>query len=329
MMKKVNWGVLGTANIARKEVIPGMQMSEHCHLYAIAGRKAEKVNEFQQLFGFEKAYTSYEDLLDDEQVEAVYIPLSNDLHKEWLVKAARKKKHILCEKPLVKTATEVEEVIGICKEEGVVFMEAFAYLHSPIINDLVERVHDGIIGKVKLIETTFHIPKQSDENIRSRKETLGGSQYDVGCYNISLILKLMNQLPLKVEAMAQFSAAGIDEYSHALLTFSDGAHATSSCGMILTDSESRRIDRCFIQGELGYIDVFVPYNADGKLTYHVIKSGILGDVNMNVPNNYYLEIEQFNKCVRGLEKPFVSNEFSYDVAKVQGQILDSIGYWDR
>ena len=326
MMKKVNWGVLGTANIARKEVIPGMQMSELCHLYAIAGRKPEKVNEFGQLFGFEKVYMSYDELLDDEQVEAVYIPLSNDLHKEWLIKAARKKKHILCEKPLVATAADVEEVIAICKEEGVVFMEALAYLHSPIINDLVERVRDGIIGKVKLIETTFHIPKQSDENIRSRKETLGGSQYDVGCYNISLILKLMNQLPTKVEAMGHFNAAGIDEYAHALLTFSDGAIATSSCGMML--SASHRIDRCFIQGELGYIDVFVPYNAAGKVTYHVIKNGVFGDVNMNVPNNYYLEIEQFNKCVRGLEQPFVSNEFSLEVAKVQDQILKEMGYWD-
>jgi len=326
MIKKVNWGVLGTANIARKEVIPGMQMSEQCHLYAVAGRKPEKVNEFSQLFGFEKSYLSYDELLDDEQVEAIYIPLSNDLHKEWLIKAARKKKHILCEKPLVKSAADVEEVIGVCKEEGVIFMEAFAYLHSPIINDLVERIHDGIIGKIKLIETTFHIPERSAADIRSRKETLGGSQYDLGCYNVSFILKLMNQLPTKVEATAHFTSAGIDEYAHAVLTFSDGAIATSTCGMVLAPSQ--RIDRCHIQGELGYIDVFVPYNAVGKLTYHVIKNGILGDVNMNVPNNYYLEIEQFNKCVRGLEKPFVANEFSYNVAKVQDQILEKMGYWN-
>ena len=194
-MKKVNWAVLGTANIAKNEVIPGMQMSEHVHLYAIAGRKPEKINAFQELFGFEKTYMDYDELLDDEQVEAVYIPLSNDLHKEWLIKAAKKKKHILCEKPLVPTAKEVEEVIEVCKAEGVIFMEAFAYLHSPIINDLINRVNTGVIGKIRLIETTFHIPKQSDENIRSRKETLGGSQYDLGCYNISLILKLMNQMP--------------------------------------------------------------------------------------------------------------------------------------
>jgi len=325
-MEKVNWAVLGTANIARNEVIPGMQMSEHCHLYAIAGRKPEKVNEFRQLFGFEKAYMSYDELLDDEQVEAVYIPLSNDLHKEWLIKAAGKKKHILCEKPLVATAEEVKEVIAVCKEEGVVFMEAFAYLHSPIIIDLIERVNTGVIGKIKLIETIFHIPKQSADDIRSRKETLGGSQYDVGCYNISLILKLMNEMPEKLSAVAQFTPAGIDEYCHTLLTFPSGAIATSACGMILDPTEPYRIDKCFIQGELGHIEVFVPYNACGELSYRISKDGEAEVVQMKVPNNYYLEIEQFNKCVRGIEEPFVSNEFSYQVAKVGEQILDQIGY---
>jgi len=328
-MKKVNWAVLGTANIARKATIPGMQMSQNCHLYAIAGRKPEKVKEFQQLFGFEKAYMSYDELLDDDQVEVVYIPLSNDLHKEWVIKAARKKKHILCEKPLAGTAKEVKEIIAVCKEEGVLFMEAFAYLHSPIIKDLIKRVNRGAIGKIKLIETTFHIHRQSDEDIRSRKETLGGSQYDVGCYNISLILKLMNQMPEKAEAMAQYTTAGIDEYCHALLTFPGGVLAASSCGMFLDNSESRRIDRCFIQGEFGHIDVSIPYNEDGELSYHIVKDGKAEVVRMDVPNNYYLEVEQFCKCVRGLEEPFVSNEFSYQVAKVQGQILDKIGYFGK
>ena len=329
-MKKVNWAVLSTAKIAKTQVIPGMQMSKNCHLYAVAGRKQKKVNEFQKLFGFEKAYLSYDELLDDEQVEVVYIPLSNDLHKEWVIKAARKKKHILCEKPLVRAAEEVNELCAICEEEGVLFMEAFAYLHSPIINDLIKRVSDGVIGNIRMLETSFIISKQSEDNIRSRKETLGGSQYDVGCYNISLILKLMKQMPVDVRAMAHFTKAGIDEYCHALLTFPDGVYATSSCGMIIAQSESRkRIDRCFILGTSGHIDVFVPYNGTGELSYHIVKDGAIEIVKVNVPNNYWLEVEQFNKCVRGTEEPFVSNKFSYQVAKVQDQILDEIDYWNR
>ena len=328
-MKKVNWAVLGTANIARTEVIPGIKLSTHGNLYAIAGRKREKLDKFQQRFDFEKVYINYDEILNDPLVEAVYIPLSNELHKEWIIKSARKKKHILCEKPLVGTAEEIAEVMTVCKEEGVLFMEAFAYLHSPIITDLIHRVNEGVIGKIKLIETTFHIPKQSAEDIRSRKETLGGSQYDVGSYNISLILKLMNQMPVKVEAMAQMTPAGVDQYCHALLTFKDGALATSSCGMILEDTTVSRIDRCFIQGTTGFINTQIPYNGKGKLSYEIVKGEESQIIEMDVPNNYALEIDQFSKCVRGQELPHVSNEFSYDVAKTQDQILEKIGYFKR
>ena len=160
-MKKVNWAVLGTARIAKKEVIPGILLSESSNLYAIAGRKSEKVTEFAQLFGFEKTYLCYDEMLTDPKVHAVYIPLSNDLHKEWVIKALRAKKHVLCEKPLVGTAKEVQEIIAVSQAEGVLFMEAFAYLHSPIVNDLVRRLNEGVIGKVKALETAFHIPRQS------------------------------------------------------------------------------------------------------------------------------------------------------------------------
>lgn len=328
-MKKINWAVLGTANIAREEVIPGINLSTYGNLYAIAGRKVEKVQAFQQLFNFEKAYTNYDDVLNDPLVEAVYIPLSNELHKEWIIKAAKKKKHILCEKPLVSSAKDLEEVMAVCKEEGVLFMEAFAYLHSPIMVDLIKRVNEGVIGEIKLIETTFHIPKQPDENIRSRKETLGGGQYDVGSYNISLILKLMNQLPVRVDAMAQMTPAGVDQYCHSVLTFENEVLATSSCGMILQETAVDRIDRCFIQGTTGSIETKIPYNGTGKLSYQVVKNETLQTVELDVPNNYALQIDQFSKCVSGEEAPLVSNEFSYAVAKVQDQILNKIGYFEN
>lgn len=326
-MKKVNWAVLGTANIAKTEVIPGMKLSNHAQLYAIAGRKPEKLAAFQALFDFEKVYTNYDDVLNDPLVEAVYIPLSNDLHKEWVIKAARKKKHILCEKPLVGKASEIKELTKICQEEGVLLMEAFAYLHSPIIKDLIKRVNEGVIGEIKLIETAFHIPKQEDADIRSRKETLGGSQYDVGCYNISLILKLINQMPTTtVTATSVMTAAGIDAYTHAVLTFENGILATSSCGMILGDITVDRIDRCLIQGTMGHITTAIPYNGTGRLSYEIVTPNETQTISMEVPNNYALEIDQFSQCIRGEAKPLVTNAFSYQVATVQDQILDKIGY---
>ena len=130
-MRKVKWGVLSTADIARRETIPGMQKAGNCELYAIAGRSLEKANQFKETFGFEKAYGSYDELLEDKEVEAVYIPLPNNLHKEWVIKAAKAGKHILCEKPMSGNAADTKEMIDAANEAGVILMEAFAYLHAP------------------------------------------------------------------------------------------------------------------------------------------------------------------------------------------------------
>ena len=171
-MRKVKWGVLSTADIARRETIPGMQKAENCELYAIAGRSLEKANQFKEAFGFEKAYGSYDELLEDKEVEAVYIPLPNNLHKEWVIKAAKAGKHILCEKPMSGTAADTKEMIEAANEAGVILMEAFAYLHAPHMAKLKEQIDSGLIGEVNMIESVFHTPGYED-NIRIRRETLG------------------------------------------------------------------------------------------------------------------------------------------------------------
>ena len=132
-MKQINWGVIGTAGIAKGQTIPGMAEAENCRLYAIAGRSMEKALAYQKEFGFAKAYGDYEELLNDPEVEAVYIPLPNTLHHEWVVKAANAGKHILCEKPLAPSAREAEEMQAAAQQNGVMLMEAFAYLHTPLI----------------------------------------------------------------------------------------------------------------------------------------------------------------------------------------------------
>ena len=131
-MENIKWGVLGTAGIARGQTIPAMKTAENCTLFAIAGRSLEKAKEFRQEFGFEKAYGSYEALLNDPEVEAVYIPLPNDLHCEWTIRALNAKKHVLCEKPLAVSKAQEESMFRAAEENGVHLMEAFAYLHSPV-----------------------------------------------------------------------------------------------------------------------------------------------------------------------------------------------------
>ncbi len=320
--KVVNWGVLGTAGIAKKHVIPAMKDAEGCNLYAIAGRNSEKVESFKNEFGFEKGYNSYEELLDDENIDAVYIPLPNDIHKEWAIKAAQKKKHILCEKPFTPSLKDAKEVIDICNENGVMIMEAFAYLHNDAIISVAKCINDNKIGKIKTIESTFLIPTPADSNIRMIKENFGGAVYDVGCYNISLILNFMQKKPSSVKAVAFNTEKGIDIMCSTIMEFDKGQYASSLCGMNICG----RGDRFFIYGETGAIEAYIPYNADGKLHYTVKTDSGEERFDFDVRNNYTLEVEQFNRCILNGEKPHVTNEFTMLVADVIDEVLKEINY---
>ena len=180
-MSKIKWGVLGTAGIAKGQTIPGMKEANNCELYAIAGRSLEKAKEFQTEFGFEKAYGSYDELLQDKEVEAIYIPLPNTMHYEWTIKALEAKKHVLCEKPLAPSEEIAKKMIETAKEKGVFLMEAFAYLHSPFTKAVKQEIEEKTIGDVVYMESTFITADYDISNIRMRKETLGGCLYDLGC----------------------------------------------------------------------------------------------------------------------------------------------------
>ncbi|MBU3874226.1 Gfo/Idh/MocA family oxidoreductase [Faecalicatena sp. AGMB00832] len=320
--RRVKWGVLGTAGIAWEQTIPGMKQAYNCELYAIAGRSTEKVKQFQDEFGFEKAYNSYDALLDDEQVEAVYIPLPNQLHKEWAVKAARKKKHILCEKPLAPTAAEVKELVQVCEQEGVLLMEAFAYLHSDATKEILDKVHDNVIGKPQFMESCFFTPSYEQENIRMRRETFGGGTYDLGCYNISLILSVFQEMPCQVRAMGGFMENGVDDFSAAYMVFPSGARASAEQGLC----SPQRADRYYIYGTEGALEAPIRFNQEGAFTYLIHKNGKTETFTSSVKSNYQLETEQFGRCILEGEKPWVSNEFSVEVAEVMDQVLKEIGY---
>ncbi len=196
-MTNINWGVLGTAGIAKGATIPGMLKADNCRLYAIAGRKIEKAEAFKCEFGFEKAYGSYDEMLADANVQAVYIPLPNHIHLEWIKKAAEAGKHILCEKPMCLTEAELDEAFSVCKKHNVILMEAFAYLHSNAICKMIELIDEGAIGKVKLIEAAFFTGGAKGGDFRWEKEYGGGSVYDLGCYSISLASRIMKEAPEK------------------------------------------------------------------------------------------------------------------------------------
>ena len=209
-MKKIKWGVIGTAGIARSCTIPGMIQAYNCELYAIAGRSIDKAEQFKEKFGFEKAYGSYKELLDDPEVEAVYIALPNTLHYEWAAKAMKSGKHVLCEKPLAPTEAQAEEMFKAAEENHVYLMEAFAYQHSPYIAAVRKEIENGTIGDVRYMESAYITSDYDPKNIRMRRDTLGGCTYDLGVYNTSLILRILGDEPAKVRAIASFSEEKID-----------------------------------------------------------------------------------------------------------------------
>lgn len=325
-MRKIKWGVMGTADIAESTTIPGMMQAENCELYAIAGRKAEKAEAFQKKFGFEKAYGSYEELLEDPEVEAVYMPLPNTLHCEWAIKALEAGKHVLCEKPMAMTVEECSRMIETADKNGVFVMEAFAYLHSPYIRMLKEEIQNGSIGDVLYMENAFITAEHDISNIRMRRETGGGALYDLGCYTISEMLWLLGEEPEKVQAIAEFSDENIDIYATGILKFKDRKYASFDCGMVLPTEAATRIERMRIEGTEGTIRSWVQYNEAGELSYTICKDGMENIKTVSVPDNYMLEIEQFGKCVAGEETPHVSNEFSMRTTKVIEETAKKMGY---
>ena len=322
-MEKVKWGVLGTAGIARGQTIPAMQQAGNCVLYAIAGRNYGKAQLFQADFGFEKAYGSFDELLNDPQVEAVYIPLPNDLHREWVIRALKAKKHVLCEKPLALNEAHAEEMFRTAEENDVYLMEAYAYLHNPLITAVKHELDTGIIGDIRYLESAFigGLPKQGD--YRWRREAGGGAAYDLGCYALTMALWMLGKEPQNVRASAQYCGQEVDMFTNVLLTFEDGVIANLDCGML---SGTRRLDRFRVLGTRGEIWSPVEFNQSGEIPYTVVHDGKAETKVVSVPNNYMLEIEQLGRCVRGKEAPHITPAFSLMAARTMDRILKDIGF---
>lgn len=320
----VKWGVLGTAGIARWATIPGMKKSKNCELYAIAGRDEKKVDAYKKEFGFEKGYVGYDALLADPDVQAVYIPLPNHIHCEWVIKALEAKKHVLCEKPLAMNADEVQKMFDAAKKNGVILMEAYAYLHSPYVESLKKDVQSGIIGNVDFIDTAF-VTQGYKEDFRLHKEFGGGAMYDLGCYCTTMILSLINSDVTEIHASADIKN-GVDYLTVAGLNFANGARASFTVGMALGANTNGRYDRLYIHGTKGSIISAVEYNQEGKLSYTISAEGKSIIRNIDAPQNYALELDQLNACILNGDSPHITEEFSLKNMRLIDRVLKEIGY---
>ena len=325
-MDKVKWGVLGTAGIAMGCTIPGMVQAENCELYAISGRNPEKVNEFKKKFGFVKAYTNYDSLLQDEEVCAIYVPLPNQLHYEWVMKSIEAGKHVLCEKPLAPTAKQVAELFEAARRKGVILMEAFAYLHSPYIDALKQEIDNQTFGEISYIMSAFMTSSYNKTNIRMQKSCYGGATYDLGCYCTSMILRMLEREPISVQGVAEYSDEQVDLFTSVIMNFGNGVRASFNCGMNFEKEMYRRFDQLYIHGSKGYIKSDTEFNEEGELSYTLCVDGKEEIKTVNVLQNYRLEVEQLGRCIINKEQPHISEEFSCMNARTLDRVLSEIGY---
>jgi len=224
MNKKIKWGVLSTAAIATEAVIPAIMNSKYGVVYAIASRNIDKAKNAAKKFAIKKSYDNYEQILEDKEVDAVYIPLPNHLHVPWSIKALQADKHVLVEKPIGLSSDEAEKLL---KEAGkhphLKIMEAFMYRHHPQWIKAKELIDSGAIGKLKTIQSVFSFYDDDAQSIVNIKEFGGGSLMDIGCYPISLSRFIFNSEPEKVLANIEYHPKyKVDSTANVIMKFKEG-----------------------------------------------------------------------------------------------------------
>lgn len=255
-MDTVRWGIISTADIGLAKVIPAIQRAELCEVVAIASREESRAEAAAERLGIPTAYGSYEALLAAEEVDAVYIPLPNDVHAEWTIKAAEAGKHVLCEKPLALSAAQAEEMAAACDAAGVKLAEAFMYRHHPSWVEALRLVNEGVIGDLQAVQSFFSYYNDDATNIRNRLEHGGGAMMDIGCYCVNLSRMLFSGEPTRIEASVRRDPEmGIDTLTSAFLEFPGGGQASFACSIRAEDYQ-----RVHIFGTKGRIEIEIPFN---------------------------------------------------------------------
>jgi predicted dehydrogenase len=254
-MPTLRWGILSTADIARGKVVPGIRKAERCEIVAIASRDAQRAAQVAAELDIPRAHPSYEALLADPDVDAVYVPLPNHLHAAWSIAAARAGKHVLCEKPLALTSADAQHMIEVARAEGVHLMEAFMYRLHPSWTAAVDLVRSGRIGRLTSVQSWFSYFNDDATNIRNIHDVGGGALFDIGSYAVNLSRWLFGAEPTGVSAaVVRDQVLGVDVLTSAILTFGDGI-ASFTCSTRAEDDQ-----RVHIYGTQGRISLGIPFN---------------------------------------------------------------------
>ncbi|MFA9388724.1 MAG: Gfo/Idh/MocA family protein [Prolixibacteraceae bacterium] len=293
---KIRWGILSTANIGMQKVIPAIQKAENCIVTAICSRNLETAQVAATSLGIEKAYGSYEELLADSNIDAIYIPLPNHLHVDWTIKALQAGKHVLCEKPIgLNTAEAVHLAKEAQKYPHLKVMEAFMYRFHPQWIKAKDLVDSGVIGEVKTVHSFFSYFNANPQNIRNKADIGGGALMDIGCYCIQFPRFLFGSNPEKVVGLMDHDPLmKTDRITSALLDFGGGISSTFTCS-----TQLQSFQRAQIVGTQGRIEIEIPVNAPAleatKLT--LVTSAGSEEMWFGPIDQYTLQAEAFANSV--------------------------------
>jgi predicted dehydrogenase len=311
----VKWGIISTADINRK-VIPGAHASPKVDLVAVASRDQARADEYAKTWEIERAYGTYEALLADPEIEAVYISLPNTLHCEWSIKALEAGKHVLCEKPLSRHTSEVEAAFDAAERTGFLLSEAFMYRHNPQTKRVRELVASGAIGELRLVRSAFGYSLYDEDNIRLRTDVEGGSLMDVGCYNVSGS-RLFGGEPEHVFGEAWFGPSGTDWVFAGTLRFPGNVIATFDCGTAMTDRDE--LEAIGSEGSLFLDD---PWHCNVPVIEIRRDSGV-ERIELEPVDSYRLELENVSEAVRGQAELLLGRDDAVGQARVLEALHES------
>ncbi|MEO8036394.1 MAG: Gfo/Idh/MocA family oxidoreductase, partial [Acidobacteriota bacterium] len=287
-----------TANIGRNQVNPAIQASRNAELLAVASRDLARAREFAAKSSISRYYESYEALLDDTDIDAVYIPLPNSMHREWAIRAAEKGKHILCEKPLATSASDCREMQAAADANRVTLMEAFMYRFHPRTERLFELAAGGATGEIRVIRSAFTFKLARPDNIRFFSELGGGCLYDLGCYCVDVSRRLAGAQAVEAQAFAQWNDKGVDTQLTGALRFENGVVAHFDCSFMMERREF--VEAAGVDGVVASpASTFVnSTEADELIQYRGREPRLVHSVPGD--NHYRIMVEHFADVVGGL-----------------------------
>jgi predicted dehydrogenase len=294
-MRKIRWGILSTANIGVAKVIPAMQRGELCEIVAIASRSQATADAAARKLGIPVAYGSYDELLADPSIEAVYNPMPNHLHVPWAIRALEAGKHVLCEKPIALTTAEAETLVEASRRHPQLkAMEAFMYRHHPQWVRARELVQSGAIGELRTINSFFSYFLRDPNNVRNMADIGGGGLMDIGCYNISLSRFIFGAEPRRVCGIVDYDPQfGTDRLASGMLDFGGGT-ATFTCSTQLTSYQ-----RVNIYGTTGRVEIEIPFNAppDQPCRMWHQHGSTIDEITFPVCDQYTIQGDLFSRAI--------------------------------